>query len=158
MKSHSTLCIIVLFLFSCGPTKQKEELINTKASIPETFDIAGKNLKVITTMLNRHDSTTSLLYGNEIAYRSAMQHLKKPSPGEKFTLVTWKQQSDKHWFGANIPGDLLAVEILEVGNNQQKTEIHYKKLLGKSLTPVTDTLGASNRVNFIISQEASLTP
>lgn len=158
MKLQSTLFIAALFLFSCGAHQQKEELINTKASIPETLDLSGKHLKVITTMLNRRDSTTSLLYGNEIAYQSAMQHLKNPSPGEQFTLVTWKQQADQHWFGANIPGDLSAVEILEVGNNQQKTELHYKKLLGKSLTPVTDTSGTSKRVNFIVSQEASLTP
>ena len=55
----------------------------------------------------------STLYGNHWHCKKAKDLNKALVGGESFTLVTWKQQPDEHWFGANIPGDLQSVEVLK---------------------------------------------
>ena len=35
--------------------------------------------------------------------------------GAVLGLVTWRQREDPHWFGARIPGSVVSVEFVEVG-------------------------------------------
>jgi len=147
------------FMFcACNQIKQSDVLINTKASIPEHFAISNKKYKVITTFLNRKDSTTSLLYGNEIAYNAAHHHQHSSVPGEVFILVTWKQQPDAHWFGANIPGELRSIETMTTAGNADTSTISYERRTGSALALVSDTTGQNARSNFILAQEASIIP
>jgi hypothetical protein len=50
--------------------------------------------KVITSFVNTKDSTMSVLY----------------SAGAEYSLVTWSQRDDPHWFGGRIPGRVQSVK------------------------------------------------
>ena len=74
----------------------------------DTMNLAKK---VITTFINRKDSTMSTLYGNDIA----VQNARKGQPygaGAVVSLVTWLQREDPHWFGGRIPAALSYIETL----------------------------------------------
>lgn len=78
--------------------------------------------------------------------------------GELFALVTWKQQPDEHWFGANIPGDLQSVEVLKSNSNGAIVVLNYQRYDGKALVLNSDTLNKSERIKFILDQRPSFMP
>jgi hypothetical protein len=100
----------------------------------------------------------STLYGNPLALQKAAGLNKALAGGELFTLVTWKQQPDAHWFGANIPGDLQWVEILKTSSNGASVVFNYERYEGKTLVPNSDTLYKSERIKFMLDQRPSVMP
>jgi len=98
----------------------------------------------------------STLYGNGLALQKAIGFNKELVSGELFTLVTWKQQPDEHWFGANIPGDLQSVEVLKSNSNGAIVVLNYQRYEGKTLVLTTDTLDKSERIKFILDQRPSV--
>jgi hypothetical protein len=66
---------------------------------------------VITTMVDKQHKTMSTLYGNDAAYQYARTH--KDSNNVQLRLVTWNQQEDDRWFGANIPAKIKSVEVVK---------------------------------------------
>jgi hypothetical protein len=58
------------------------------------FDSRAFNLK--SSFINQKDSTMSILYGGKGLYK----------------LATWKQKPDDHWFGGNVPGNLISVDTV----------------------------------------------
>ena len=131
----------LIALSSCQQHTNPDQLINNKASLPDSFKLSERNQKVITSFINKKDSTTSILYGT----------------GTSRTLVTWRQQDDPHWFGARIPGDLISVETLEIGKNKPDLP-NYEKYIGKTLVKLADTNGRQERIYFILAQKPSITP
>ncbi len=99
----------------------------------------------------------STLYGNAAALKAATDSTQH-QPGETFTLVTWKQKADGHWFGANIPGDLQCVTLLKTTGQPGAITFNYQKYTGKSLTMSTDTVGNIATTKFILSERASVMP
>jgi hypothetical protein len=87
----------------------------------------------------------SILYGNPLALKSATGLNRELTGGEAFTLVTWKQQPDEHWFGANIPGDLQSVEVLETISNGADVGINYQRYDGKALVLNSDILNKGGK-------------
>jgi hypothetical protein len=79
-------------------------------------------------------------------------------PYEILALVTWKQQSDEHWFGANIPGDLQTVEMIKTTPGGPGTSINYQRFKGKNLNFNTDTLGRQARIKYIFDLKPSIMP
>ena len=151
---------IVLFIIvsSCKPLTGADALINQKASLPVSFKLSELHQKVITSFINNRKHTTSILYGNNEAQTAASAGKAIGNPGELFTLVTWQQQDDAHWFGARIPGDLISSETLAVADSNSQIIYHYQKFKGKELTKLADTTGNAARVRFILSQKASIMP
>lgn len=157
MKSTYYIILMAAVVFcSCNHKTAPESLINEKASLPDTFQLSGLHLKVLTSVINKNDSTTSVLYGNAAAERMLDSDKTADTTASKFVLVTWRQQPDKHWFGARIPGNLVAVEQLQT--NGANGIAHYEKFTGKKLTRVTDTAGEAGRIKFILSQKVSFIP
>jgi hypothetical protein len=100
----------------------------------------------------------STLYGNPLALQKAAAFNKELAGGELFTLVTWKQQPDAHWFGASIPGHLQSVEILKTQSNGTNVVFNYGRYEGKTLVLNSDTLYKSERIKFILDQRPSVMP
>jgi outer membrane usher protein FimD/PapC len=100
----------------------------------------------------------STLYGNTLALQKAINTNEELVAGELFTLVTWKQQPDAHWFGANIPGDLQSVEVVKTNSNGNAVAIDYQRYEGNNLVLNSDTLHKSQRIKFMIDQRPSVMP
>lgn len=151
--TYLVLAAFCFLLYACGDNSSNTELTNTKASLPASFKFSAAGLKVITTFINKKQSTMSTLYGNPLALKTAVAGTNTVA-GEVLALVTWKQQADVHWFGANIPGDLQSVEMIKTA----PAAIDYKRYEGKSLTLNPDTLHQAERIKYIFDQKPSVMP
>ena len=156
--THPLCLFFCLLLFSCNHNGELPDNINTKASFPDSIPFSPAGLKVLTSFINPKDASMSTLYGNPLARQKAIGLHKALAGGELFTLVTWKQQPDKHWFGANIPGDLQSVEVLKTNSNGATVVIHYQRYEGSALVPNPDTLHANERIKFMLDQRPSVMP
>ena len=148
---------ICLLICACS-NNDKTSNINIKASLPDSFEYSFNDLKVITTFINKKSGTMSTLYGNELALQKAIGFNEEVLAGEVFTLITWKQQPDAHWFGANIPGSLQSVEVLETTLSRNEVVINYNLYEGRNLARNTDSLHRSERIKFILDQKPSVMP
>ncbi|QEM11718.1 hypothetical protein [Mucilaginibacter rubeus] len=157
MKKSTLFSIFALLILAgCDRQTAPEQLINQKASLPASFKLSDLHEQVITSFMNRKDSTMSVLYGNKEAAARAGRSDVPDRNGLSFTLITWRQQEDPHWFGARIPGDLLSVEQLKVGSGDGA--ISYDRFSGTGLNRSSDTSGRSARIHFILAQKASVIP
>jgi hypothetical protein len=147
-----------LFIWACGHPANTPDNINTKASLPDSFASGPAGLKVITSFINKKTGTMSTLYGNPLALQKATGFNKELVAGELFTLVTWKQQPDAHWFGANIPGDLQSVEELKTTSGGNIIAIHYRRYDGKPLALNTDTLHERERIKYMLDFRPAVMP
>ena len=147
-----------LLICSCNNNANLPNNINSKASFPDSIKFSPAGLKVITSFINKKVATMSILYGNELALQKAIGFTKELVSGELFTLVTWKQQPDAHWFGANIPGDLQSVEVLKSNSNGAIVVLNYQRYDGKALVLNSDTLDKNERIKFILDQRPSVMP
>ena len=153
---YGLMAAISLFCFGCsGHTGNNTQLINGEAALPASFQFEAKGLtRVITSSINRKKATMSTLYGNKQAFEHAANS--SYPTGAVLALVTWKQQEDGHWFGANIPGALQSIEVVKVNGSSAS----YEQYNGQSLTPAasTDTLEVNTRIKYILLERASVTP
>lgn len=155
--SHPLVTVLfAISLFSCHERANENDLYNIKATVPEKFNIAKMQLVVINTSINKKDSTMSILYGNKLAYGQLKQGISSVKSGELLALVSWKQQADIHWFGANIPGKLLSVEYVRANSTGNGAE--YEKLLAPALKEDANTTDSLQREAFILSQRPSVMP
>jgi len=154
---YSLLVAYILMLAACSDNKPVE-LYNTKAALPASPKYNLDGLKVITSFVNKAKGTASTLYGNDQALKSAIDGNKTIAANEVFTLVTWNQQDDDHWFGAKIPSDVESVEVIKTIASGNTTAINYQRLNGKSLDLKTDTLGQAERIKYILEQKPSVLP
>jgi hypothetical protein len=154
--SKALMIILAATLLSCHNKVSDSDLYNTKAAVPAKFDVAKLHLVVINTSINKKANTISVLYGNKLAYDQLKQGNSNLKPGQLLALVTWKEQTDPHWFGANIPGNLLSVEY--VRSKSDGNGVEYERLSGPSLEADADTLNNAEREAFIVSQRPSVMP
>jgi len=147
----------LLTLAACNDKPDTASLVNNKASLPPSFNFDKMGLKVITSSINKKRHTMSILYGNEQALNTAKLDNKSIIAGETFALVTWSQQADEHWFGAKIPADLLAVEVIKTTQTGENG-IQYQRFEGKTLAVNSDTLHRFERINYILGQKPSVMP
>jgi len=155
---YIVLPALILALAGCSNHDQSK-LINKEASLPSSFQFNKMGLKVINSSINKKKETMSTLYGNDLALQSFKSNTPHTS-GEVLALVTWKQKEDEHWFGAKIPGPLLAVELVKTANSGETTnpEIGYERFEGSSLTLNKDTTGRSKSIAIIFNQKPSILP
>jgi hypothetical protein len=158
-KSGYTVWVfIILWLCSCSNNANPPDNINTRASFQESGKFSTAGLKIITSFINKKAGTMSTLYGNALALKKSMDLNKALAGSELFTLVTWKQQPDEHWFGANIPGDLQSVEVLKISPDGVDIVKNYQRYEGKEFVLNSDTLYKSERIKFILDQRPSVMP
>jgi hypothetical protein len=158
MKALYSLLAACTLMFAACADNQQPELYNTKAALPASPKYNLDGLKVITSFVNKTNSTASTLYGNDLALKSAIAGNKAVPANEVFTLVTWKQQDDEHWFGAKIPSDVESVEVIKTAASGNSVAVNYERLEGKELASKTDTLGQAERVKYILGQKPSVMP
>lgn len=151
---------LALLLISCSNSTASTDLVNQEASLPASFDFNKLGLKVITSSINNKKQTMSTLYGNELAMKSAAEgRTKAIQPGEIMVLITWKQQEDDRWFGANIPGNLHSLELIKtVPVKGGKASVNYQLFDGDKLTLNSDTLHNQESIKYIFDQRPSVMP
>ena len=150
---------IVLTMFACSNTPTVSELTNTKASLPPSFNFDQLGLKAITTFINKKQGTTSTLYGNPLALKTAIAGTNKIVAGEVLALVTWKQKADENWFGANIPGAVNTIELIKTSAGSGGAPVvAYSLYKGKEFILSKDTTDNHARIKYIFDQQPSVMP
>ena len=149
---------IIAIYCSCKASPPAEELINGKASFPASFQFDKLGLKVIATLIDKNFHTMSTLYGNSLALEAAKTGEYKIGNGELFALITWNQQADENWYGANIPAELRSVELLHISASNGQGIFKYQSFKGKNLQPDRDTLHRNERIAYILSQKPTILP
>lgn len=153
---YITSAVLAAILSSCH---QDTSTINKSASFPSEFNFLDLNLKVLTTIINTNKKTTSVLYGNDLAFKKAAAYDSLRTAGEKYVLVTWSQQANPDWFGSKIPYQLLSVDIVKIlAANKGTAKTEHKRYLGKNLSPSKDTLGQAAVTAYILAQKPAIVP
>ncbi len=80
---------------NCHRPQKYEDFVFTEP-VPA---MAGRTDKMTATFIDKKTGTMSVLY----------------SKGTTRTLVTWKQKTDKNWFGARVPGALRSITKVKTG-------------------------------------------
>jgi hypothetical protein len=154
-----TLLFLSITISSCSSKKSPDEIINKNASLPEALNWEKAGYKVITSYIDKKDSTMSILYGNDLARKTFIASENKIIPNEMLALVTWKQKADENWFGANIPGSVKTIELIKTSDSKNgATSIAYNLYQGKEFTPSKDTINNQVRIKYIFSQQPSVMP
>lgn len=162
MKLAISILPALFLLSACSSKTDNAELMNTEAALPAAFNLTKMGLKVITSGINPQQATMFTLYGNN----KALQLLKEGrtvAADETFALITWKQQADKNWFGARIPGPLHRLEMIKTsaatnGAATGKPQISYQRFEGPHLVLNKDTTGNAERISYIFAQQPSVMP
>jgi len=159
MKNLIYCCAVLMVLnINCTTDSDHVQLLNRKASLPDAFNFQGFGLKVMASFSNHKEKTMSVLYANQMALRNACGIKPTHVPGEIFMLLSWHQQADEHWFGANIPGTPQSAELIKTNPAGGALIFSYQKFSGKYLLPVTDTLGQSIRMKYILDLQPAVMP
>ena len=163
-KRVSLVCIpIALSLFGCSnDTPQFKATINQTASLTGELPADPLQGRVISSSINRTDSTLSTLYGNDVAVNYARSHAQHDYPnGSVLSLVTWKERDDDRWFGAKMPDQPKSVEFVFVAATLDgHTSYSYQKFEGSPLKKVVSQDGAmpNEPALALLSQRASVLP
>jgi hypothetical protein len=97
------------------------------------FQFNDSGLSVITYMINDKAGTMSVLYGG---------------PQQQLTMVTYKQQENKFWYGSKINGELMQVERTD------RSGKNYQASFPVEPRPI-DT---ASRIRFILQQQPASFP
>jgi hypothetical protein len=144
---------------NCHQSMKKQDYVFT-IPVNITAD-TGFEDKVLSSSINKKDSTMSTLYGNDIATLFVRTQTGNDYPaGTILTFVTWKQKEDQHWFGGIIPSDIKLIEKIRfINTGKEQPEPVYQKYEGNSLVKTaTDKLNDRERINFIVNLRASVIP
>jgi hypothetical protein len=158
------VCLLVVFLLmlGCSNKQTDRDLVNQQASLRHYVPFEPLQWRVVSSAINKQDSTMSTLYGNDLAVRHARTSSQGRYPlGSVLSLVTWLQQDDKEWFGAKIPGPIKSIEFVRVDSTPDNRPLYsYQSYEGTPLKrmPVKEALTLNTRVDYILSQRASVMP
>ena len=118
--------------------------------------------RVITSAVNKANSTMSTLYGNDAAVEYARKNPQHDYPvGSVVALVTWTQREDDRWFGARIPDRVKSVEFVAVtAAPDGRPSPSYTAYEGLPLTTASPPAGATpdDRASDLLSQRAAVLP
>jgi hypothetical protein len=153
---------ILSFMGCTNPYPPVVATLNQGAVLPSDLPSNPMQDRVITSWIDRRDSTMSTLYGNDIAvqYSRTSQQQDYPS-GSKLSLVTWNQQEDPRWFGAKIPAKVKSVEYVAIKTGpDQHTSYSYESYAGTPLKKTGSQQGPTPtpRAAYLLSQRAAVMP
>jgi hypothetical protein len=121
--------------------------LNQEASLVGALPWNPLEGKFITSWTDKHNATMSTLFGN--------------GSGSGLALVTWSQQEDPRWFGANIPAAPKSVEFISIatGSNHQPS-YSYQEYEGTPLKKMIAQQGPTpnDRSAYLLSQRAAIMP
>jgi hypothetical protein len=149
------------------PNARVETKINQDASAVSDLSFRPLQNKVITSWIdksgmNKQSSTTSTLFGNDIAVSYARTNTQHDYPaGAVLYLATWNQQEDPRWFGGNIPAAPKSVEVVTVSADSDHHPLYsYQQYEGSPLKQVAQQQGSTpnDRVAYLLSQRSSVFP
>lgn len=102
------------------------------------------------------------LYGNAVAVNHARFHSQTAFPaGSVLSKVTWKQQPDPHWFGANIPSSVSSVEVVRFTTGSDgivKPAYRHYSGDGSGADAVLSHAEMEKRIDLICEIRASVMP
>ncbi len=161
-----TACFFVTLLalasWSCRRSGAVISSIDDRAGLAGSLRWNPLQWNVITFSIARNDSTTSTLYGNDVAVRYARMSSQQDYPaGSVLSLVTWVQREDGHWFGAKIPGPVKSVEFVTVTARPNNHPTYsYENYEGSPLmrTSASDGRSPGSRAAYLFSLRASVMP
>lgn len=137
--------------FSSGLGLNEQASVHIADELPENPLL----LSVITCSIQPKDSLMASLYGNNLAFNYARDHSDRQYPaGSILYEVTWQQQADEQWIGANIPKQILSVERLEYDAKGHPIYSLYK---GKPLRKA-QAIDEAVRIAIISEQKIAVSP
>jgi hypothetical protein len=159
----SNLCllgVVAVGLAGCSDHVNPRVATRLNADAALVGDLPSNPLqdKMITSWINKQDSTMSTLYGNEVAVQYARTHAEMKYPvGAVVSVVTWSQQEDPRWFGGKIPKTPKAVEFVTVTGPGATL---YQRYEGSPLKQVARVSGSdpNDRASYLLSQRAAVMP
>lgn len=135
--------------------------LNRSAIIEGNLPFNPLAWSVITSELNPVDHTMSLLFGNAVA----IDHARTSGngfypPGSVLSLVTWQQQEDPRWFGANIPAQPRTVEfVIAPAAADTRAVFEYRRFEGLPMRETTIPAELiKGRVEWLLSRSAAVMP
>lgn len=153
---------MTLLLVSCqGPNARVATALNTTAALAGDVPIDPLGWRVITSGLNLPDATMYTLFGNESAIEHARTQGGTDYPsGATLSLVTWRQQEDARWFGANIPARPKSVEFVTARLAPDgRTTYEHHNLEGVPLREIPMPASrAGQRISLLLTQRAAVMP
>jgi hypothetical protein len=161
MKSFAALIALASLSFcGCNTTKPEPASTNQQAELTGQLPYNPLAWKVVTSSVNRSNSTMSTLYGNDtaIAYARSTAGSSYPA-GSVLALVTWAQRDDPHWFGAKIPATPQSVEFVSfpTPSGQPPTyEVYRGSPLARVGMVTPDEAG--RRIGNLSTQRAAVMP
>ena len=162
-RSSFFIVLFALGIAACSSGEPKISAIpNQSASLVGQLSANPLQWRIITSVVDRSDRTMATLYGNDRAVGYVRTHLQHDYPaGSMLSLVTWDQQEDARWFGANIPNQVKSVEFVTVETGADgRPSYSYEKYEGQPLKKSADqeALAATERAMYMISQRAAVLP
>jgi hypothetical protein len=131
--------------------------VNTDAEPGGALPSSPLHDKVITSWINRQDSTMSTLFGNEVAWQYARTNSDMRYPARAvLSVVTWSQQEDPRWFGGNIPQKVKTVEVVTVVTGPGR--YLYQRYEGFPLKRVVQSAAPNDRADYLLAQRAAVMP
>ena len=155
--------VALLGLLGCtSPNPRVVTTLNADAALVGDLPANPLQWKVITSALDRRDSTMSTLFGNDVAVECARTSSQHGYPaGSALALVTWTQQEDRRWFGGRIPAKPKSVEYVTVnGGTGHSLSYSYQEFEGSPLKRMSAQEGPApnERAAYLLSQQASVMP
>jgi hypothetical protein len=168
MKSRKKTAYLLTAMLLSGAVGCTESGSRVTAELNESASLLGNlpfnplQWKVITTAVNKPDSTMYTLYGNDIALHYARTNSQNDYPaGAVLSLVTWTQREDSRWFGAKIPDRVKSVEFVTVGPGaDHRPSYSYQNYEGAPLKKAAayEGLVPNERAAYLLSQRAAVMP
>jgi hypothetical protein len=155
--------IIAVSQFGCsGNSSRVSAALNKNAALAGDIPENPLRWKVITSTIDRSDSTMATLFGNDLAVEYVRSHSQKDYPaGSVLSLVTWNQREDPRWFGANIPNRIKSVEFVTVSAQPNEPPSYsYEEYEGSPLAKTTaqEPAVAKERTAYLLSLRAAVLP
>jgi len=164
MKTGYVLLLLALMSLA-GCTSENPRVVtrlNDGAALTGDLPFNPLHDKVITSWIDKTDSTMSTLYANNVAIGYARANVGHDYPaGSALSVITWSQQEDPRWFGGNIPEKVKSVEYVTVGvGANHEASYAYQEYEGAPLkrTSVQEGPAPNERAAFLLSQRAAVVP
>ena len=164
---HVLAIVLALGLSACSSDEPKITAeMNQSASLTGNLVAAlpanPLQWKVITSEINKQDSTMSTLYGNDLAVQYARTNSQHDYPaGAVLSLVTWTQREDARWYGASIPNQVKSVEFVTVAAAPDGHRTYsYESFAGAPLKQLSleEGLQPNDRAAYLLAQRAAVLP
>jgi hypothetical protein len=155
----------VLSLSILGCTAENPRVttkLNDAASLTGELPSNPLQRKVISSWIDKQNSTMSTLFGNEVAVQYARANLQHDYPsGSVLSVVTWNQQEDARWFGGKMPATTKSVEFVVVGTTpDHHPSYSYQNYEGSPLKKISaqDGPAPNDRAAYLLAQRAAVMP